>query len=162
MRARRVIVVGASGILAPAAIALRDRGDAVTAVARTRPLPAGVAGLHVDATSADELGAALGEERWDVALVYAPAVTDASVARLRDAVDGRLVLVQTTAAVDPARVGDGEPAVPGDVLQLGWHDEASGSARWHGPTEISVAALEVLADGEGRVLGSIRPWGRRP
>lgn len=150
----RVLVVGATGILCPAAASLVARGDAVTGVSRTSDgEPDGVQPLLGDAHDPG-----LFDGSWDSAVVYAPAVSDESLAAIRSRVDGRVVLVRVSAAVDPAL---GDPHVPGDVLQLGWFDEDAG-ARWHTPTEVSAAVLAVLDDGVGRTLGSVRPWDRRP
>ncbi|MGF2950069.1 Rossmann-fold NAD(P)-binding domain-containing protein [Microbacterium alcoholitolerans] len=152
-----VLVIGASGILAPAAAALASRGTQVTGVARTRRMPAGVEPLYIDAASEDALSAALGDRRWSAAIVYEPAVSPLTLELITSAVD-RIVLVRTTAAVGPSR---GEPASASEVLQLGWTC-GPGPARWHTPEEVSAAALEVLVDGQPRVLGEIRPWSRRP
>lgn len=154
----RVLVVGATGILAPAAAALAARGDEVTGVARSAAgMPDGVQALTVDARAAD----AFGTGRWQAALVYAPAVSDGSLEALRRVVDGRVVVVRVSAAADPAR---GEFALEPEVLQLGWavDEGAPSSTRWHTPDEVSRAALAVLADGRGRVLGAVRPWPSRP
>lgn len=154
-----VLVIGASGILAPAASVLVERGAAVTGVGRRRPMPARVAGLHLDARDAGALASALSAGRWDAALVYEPAVTDESLRSIADAVDGRVVLVRTSAAADP--VHGAEPVLAADVLLLGWIDDDE-SPRWHTPQQVSDAALEVLADGRPRILGTVRPWERRP
>jgi len=161
-----VLVVGASGILAPAATQLASAEGshgAVTGIGRVRPMPAGVEAITVDAQDAGALTRALGERRWARAIVYAPAVTDASLPVLRAAVDGPVVLVLTSAAVAPL---PDAPEVPAPApapwtLQLGWASGAAG-ARWHTPEEISAAALLVLRDGQGRTLGSVRPWAERP
>lgn len=153
-----VLVVGASGILAPAAATLLGRGEAVVGVARRHRVPAGVEPLLLDATDAAAVGDAIRERELSAAIVYEPAVTDASLAVLRSHVP-RVVLVRTTAAVDPAL---GEPArPPADTLQLGWTAFRNGT-RWHCPEEVSAAAVDVLDDGAGRTLGSIRPWSARP
>lgn len=154
-----VLVVGAAGILAPAASALMKRGAEVTGISRRRRSPAGVDGLHVDAHDLPALDAALGSARWEAAIVYAPAVTARTLPRIAAAVDGRVVLVRTSAAADPAH--GLEPVLAPDVLLLGWVDDGR-STRWHTPQEVSDAALEVLADGEPRILGAVRPWERRP
>ncbi|MDQ0727048.1 hypothetical protein [Microbacterium sp. W4I20] len=153
-----VLVVGASGILAPAASALVRRGVEVTGIGRRHPMPAGVVGMHVDARDLLALDAALGTTRWRIALVYEPAITPSTFRRIEAAIDGRTVLVRTSAAADPAR---GEPSPAPDTLLLGWHDDGE-NVRWHTPTEVSDAALQVLDDGQGRVLGVVRPWERRP
>lgn len=153
-----ILVVGASGILAPAASALVARGARVTGISRSRPVPSGVVPLRLDAHDFRELDHALAEARWDVALVYEPAVTAETLHRIVSAVDGRTVLVRTSAAADPAR---GEPAPVRNTLLLGWTRSASG-IRWHTPQEVSDAALDVLDDGSFRVLGAVRPWADRP
>ncbi len=155
---RNVLIVGASGIFAPAAVTLLSRGVPVTGVGRSRPMPDGVEALRVDATDASALASALGARRWTDAVVYAPAVSDASLALLGAAVDARTVVVRTSADADPAR---GEAEIPDDTLQLGWTGD-SASPRWHSPTEVSDAALAVLDDGIGRTLGCVRPWAERP
>ncbi|MFD6054270.1 hypothetical protein [Agromyces sp. NPDC060279] len=160
-----VLVVGASGILAPAAaqLAAADDGAPVTGVGRVRPMPSGVEAIAVDARDAAALRRALGARRWARAVVYAPAVTDASLPVLRAAVDGPVVLVRTSAEAAPSPEEPGAPAPePGPwTLQLGWAPGAGG-ARWHTPEEISDAALAVLRDGAGRTLGAVRPWADRP
>jgi saccharopine dehydrogenase-like NADP-dependent oxidoreductase len=160
-----VLVVGASGILAPAAAKLvaADGGAPVTGVGRVRPMPSGVEAIAVDARDAEALRWALGARRWGCAVVYAPAVTDASLPVLRAAVDGPVVLVRTSAAAAPSPEEPDAPAPePGPwTLQLGWAPGVGG-ARWHTPEEISDAALAVLRDGAGRTLGAVRPWADRP
>ena len=155
----RTLVIGASGILAPAAAALVRAGDAVTGVGRTRPVPEGVETLHLDARSAPALAYAIADRHFDRALVYAPAVTADSLSALAGAVSGRTVLIRTSASADPAR---GELVLPEDTLQLGWTDTESGGVRWHSPEQVSDAALAVLSDGRARVLGRVRPWGDKP
>lgn len=163
-----VLVVGASGILAPAAaqLAAADGGAPVTGVGRVRPMPSGVEAIAVDARDAEALRRALGARRWGRAVVYAPAVTDASLPVLRAAVDGPVVLVRTSAVAAPSPDAPEAPAPePGPwTLQLGWATGAGGAggARWHSPEEISEAALAVLRDGAGRTLGAVRPWADRP
>ncbi|WP_341935774.1 hypothetical protein MRBLWO14_001445 [Microbacterium sp. LWO14-1.2] len=152
-----VLIVGAGGILAPAAAALVARGAAVTGVGRSRAMPQGVLPVFVDAQVSEDLDRALGRRRWSAAIVYLPAVSDASAARIAEAVDGRLVRVRMSAAADPA---SGEFTLPADTLQLGWTDETR--PRWHTPDEVSAAALAVFEDGASRVLGAVRPWERRP
>ena len=148
----RVLVVGASGILAPAAATLHARGDHVIGVARSGDgMPPGVEVALVDATVGPL------PTGWDAALVYAPAVSAPTLDLLRAA--GRVVLVRGSRYADPAL---GELVVPPDTLQLGWHVAADGDVRWHTPTEVSVAAMEVLDSGDGAVLGSVRPWDHRP
>jgi len=153
-----VLVVGASGILAPAASALVARGARVTGISRSRPVPSGVVPLRLDAHDLRRLDHTLAESRWDAALVYEPAVTAETLQRIAAAVAGRVVLVRTSAAADPA-LGESTPVE--NTLLLGWTTSASG-IRWHTPQEVSDAALDVLDDGAFRVLGAVRPWGDRP
>ncbi|WP_061016431.1 hypothetical protein [Microbacterium sp. CCH5-D1] len=152
-----ILIVGASGVLAPAAAALVARGEQVTGIARHRPMPIGVEELCIDATDADAVRSAIGDRRWPVIVVYVRAVGPESLSVLEAAAE-RMVLVRTSDAVAPAL---GEPFVPRDVLQLGWTSGPDAS-RWHTATEISAAAIEVLDTGEARTLGAIRPWERRP
>jgi len=154
-----VLIVGASGILAPAASALVERGVAVTGVGRRRPMPDGVTVMHVDAREILALDAALATRRWSRAIVYEPAVTTDTFRRIEAAIDGPVVLVRTSAAADPAH---GEPVLTPSTLLLGWRATDGESARWHTPDEVSDAALRVLDDGEARILGFVRPWDRRP
>lgn len=153
-----ILLVGASGILAPAASSLVARGVPVTGIARRHAMPIGVEPLHVDASVADALRAALGDHRWSAAIVYEPAVASHTLPLIAVVAD-RVIRVRTTAAVDPSR---GHAAVPPDVLQLGWTQGGNEPARWHTPAEVSAAVLEVLDDGRARTLGEIRPWERRP
>lgn len=159
MTPRGVLIVGATGVLAPAATALARGGTAVTGIARTAAADGPADLLLVEARSASLLAAALAGHRWAAGIAYGPAVTPASIEVLRGAVDGRLVLVRVSAFADPALGGF---PVPPDVLQLGWRDLPGGGTRWHSAEEVSAAALEMLGDGLGRVLGSVRPWERRP
>lgn len=159
--ARTVLVVGATGILRPAARALTAQGDAVIGIARENPVEAADASiLTVDARDADALAGSLEGSRWDDGIVYAPAVGDSSLAYLRDATPGRVVVVFTSGHADPAR---GSLVVARDTVQLGWRAQAGpGEDVWHSPEEVSAAALQVLADGEPRTVGVVRPWSDRP
>ena len=153
---RTVLVIGTSGILGPAAAALAGRGDAVLGVSRGgRAVPPGVESLVTDAADRASLVGALEGRRWDDAVVYAPAVSDASSAELHGRTPGRFVLVRVTAAADPAR---GPLDIPDDTVQLGW----AAGRRWHTPDEVSAAALATLDDGRPRLLGAVRPWSDRP
>ena len=156
----RVLVVGATGILRPAVATLAGRGDDVTGVSRgVAGIPDGVRALAVDARDRDALAATLGGRHWDRAIVYRNVVRSESLPEIELRVEGRLVLVRTSGADDPAK---GEPMPRPNVLQLGWTDDGSGGTRWHTREEISRAALEVFDDGEYRMLGVVRPWADRP
>lgn len=153
-----MLVVGATGILGPAAAALVAGGASVLGVSRgARPVPDGVIPVAVDAHDADALAAALAARSWTDALVYGPAVSADSLRVLRASTPGGFVLVRTSSAADPAR---GILVVPDGTLQLGW--SAGPDARWHTPAEVSDAALDVLGDGRARTLGVVRPWADRP
>lgn len=156
---KTVLVVGAGGILAPAATSLVAGGADVTGIGRSRAMPEGVHALFVDATDAAALRTALGDRRFDEALVYGRTVTDASMRALRERVASRVAFVRTSAGADPA---NGDLDVPDDVLQLGWHEQPDGTTRWHTPVEVSELALAVLGDGRPRILGVVRPWSARP
>ncbi|WP_375388078.1 hypothetical protein [uncultured Amnibacterium sp.] len=147
-----VLVIGGTGILAPVVAALRVEGDVVAPSRRTEPPFDG----HGDGASVP--GA------FDAAAVYAPAVSEATLRRLRAAVSGRLVLVQPSAAsapdADPAWARAAE-AVGAVRVLLGWAGP-DGGARWHTPEEIAPAVLAALADGAPRVVGRVRPWSDRP
>ncbi|MET4780572.1 hypothetical protein [Glaciihabitans sp. UYNi722] len=155
----RVLVVGATGILRPTAERLVAAGHDVTGVARSiSNMPLDAHAIAVDAQDPGALGAALGDRRWDSAVVYSPATSPESLELLRDAVRGTFVTVVTSAA---AASGLGNrPLRPGELV-LGWYPSPSG-ARWHTAREVSDAALQVLATNKSRVLGVLSPWGDRP
>ncbi len=156
----RVLVVGATGILRPAVATLAARGDDVTGVSRgVAGIPDGVRALAVDACDREALAATLGGRHWDRAIVYRNVVRAESLPEIELRVEGRLVLVRTSGAADPAK---GEPTARANVLQLGWTDDGSGGTRWHTREEISQAALAVFEDGQYRMLGVVRPWSDRP
>ena len=153
MDSPRVLIVGSSGILRPAAAALAADGAHVIGISLT----GGVGSIAVDARDSGALLAALDGQTWSEALVYRPAVSEESLAFLRAATSGRCVVVLTSDDADPAY---GDVAVPDDTLQLGWH---TGDVQpWHSAVDVSDAALAVLADGAPRILGTIRPWSTRP
>lgn len=172
-----VLVVGASGILAPLALELAARGDEVVAVGRE---PSGLARLTssaangavraiaADTTSKDDIRRVIDAAPYDHAIMYAPAVPPTMRPRLLERVVGRAVLVLTSAAADPQEAPAWHDAVaaarprPGDaVVLLGWAQDR-GAARWHTPAEVSAAALRALDAGQDSILGEIRPWNERP
>lgn len=158
MAQQNVVVIGATAVLRPLTSVLVAGGATVLAIARdlSNP-PEGCETASVDARDAVALERALGDRRWDVVVAYEPAVSAASLA-IVDAGADRRILVRPSAAADPAVVGD--DVVPAtDELVLGWR---ANDRSWHGPHEISAAALLVLDDGRGRVLGRVRPWADRP
>lgn len=165
---RPVAVVGATGVLRPAAERLVERGVRVVGVARTIAALEAMRGALGDLFSPHPADTTAGcpelPLRLAGALAYGPAVGGRTVAALREATDGTVVLVLTSAAARPGReewsVTD-LPPMPGvRRLVLGW----TASGRWHDATAISEAALDLLgADSdEDRVLGVVRPWAGRP
>ena len=146
----RILVVGATGILAPVVPRLTVRGDAVTGVARS----AG-ADIRVDAADAFALSAALGSTRWDAAIVYMPATSPTSL-RIIDQAVGSVVRLLTSDAAAPGRP---DPLASASVLLLGWTADGH---HWHTPEEVSDAAIAVLDSGESAMLGVVRPWSDRP
>jgi NAD(P)-dependent dehydrogenase (short-subunit alcohol dehydrogenase family) len=185
-----VLVVGASGILDPLARRLVGRGDSVVAVGR-RPAPleglaAGTAAgpgrcrpLPADTTTG-EGARRVGEDAGPLggAVIYGPAVTDATLPLLLGTVAGRAVIVLTSASADPAATGappgadrcrelravmDHHRPRPADVVVLlGWKRDAAGVTGWHAPAEVSDAAARALDEGRDGVLGCLRPWDDRP
>ena len=145
-----VLVVGATRILRPVAIALAAAGDDVLGVARTRrdldALAAeypGITGVPVDWSDRDRLAAALAGRRIRRAVLYCPGAPDATLRLIARTVTGAVVHVLPSAAATPG-------AAPVATrprwrhLQLGWTGDPP---RWHTPEEISAAALDVLRTG---------------
>ena len=194
----RVLVVGGTAILRPAVVTLTAAGRPVVVLSRSRDrltgLPAGASGIVGDLEDPPALERALaGLLRSAAGLAYLPDAAGpsgtSSLAVLRNAVAGPLVVVLTSAAaaagpapVDLAAVREnlagrlsGAGTAPGDLrlLLLGWRaataasatpgaDAVVGITRWHTPAEISAAALACLADPAPALLGVVRPWSARP
>ena len=162
---REVVVIGASGILAPLGARLCRRGVRTVGVAR--------GSLHGDegfdeavALDVHDVAAVLSwigsrKVASDLVVAYGPAVGDA-VWELWRGWAARLLVVATSnwaapsAPVPPWRMEEGV-----SVLQLGWRADGAG---WHSPTEVSEAVLRVVADGfpAHSVLGVVRPWEDHP
>ncbi|MFD4374352.1 hypothetical protein [Streptomyces sp. NPDC058486] len=172
-----VLVVGGTGILAPAVQALAARGAAVSVVSRSadasRPgVPVPPSGLVVaDVTDTAAFGRAVDEavaSRGPVrlALAYQPFAPQAAWELLAERTEGLMVALLVSAF---AAEGAPPPPLPegrrGDAvvrhLLLGWHRGPDGS-RWHTPAEVSEAALRVAGRGESAVLGTVTPWSERP
>ncbi|MFG3101398.1 hypothetical protein ACGFZL_12875 [Streptomyces sp. NPDC048182] len=174
-----LLVVGATGALLPAVHAVTDRGDRVTALARTattladlerrtdgraRPFPRDVGAPGLEAA----LASAARDVPFTGALLYCPFAGPPAVRTLVRAVPpGRpVVLVLTSAHAAPvgreSATGPWHPAeLPPEarpapdcrLLVLGWHEEGDGAgtgARWHTPEEISTAALDLWDAGRAR------------
>ncbi len=151
-----VLVVGGTGILAPAVVGLAARGMVVSIVSRNKHRTSDIGDIVVaDVTNVPNFVTALGDRRFDLALAYLP-FGDQAAWDVIDARADRVVQVLTSAYAAP----DGpEPPLPGRPrLILGWHP----SGRWHTPEEISAAALALTESGDEAVLGVTRPWDGRP
>ena len=174
MNGTTTLVIGATGILAPAATQLRRQGQVIGVARRAvhRQTPDGQADLAVNARDHVALARSLHDLSWDDAVVYAPTMSADSLRYVRERTPGRVVLVCTTEWADPQggyemppqhSVGEGALL----ILQLGWREDlaaarSAGESVWHSETEISEAALQVLESGQASVLGVIRPWSDRP
>jgi NAD(P)-dependent dehydrogenase (short-subunit alcohol dehydrogenase family) len=178
------LVVGATGILRPAALSLLSHGSVVIAVGRdvdrlaelsaaAEAQPGQLREVRTDATDpgfVDEIGAVLSElDRTLVsAVVYAPAISAESADEIMRRWNPRLVEILTSRWAEPT-VLDREwtvadlPRAP-DLrhrLVLGWQRVQSRSA-WHTPEQISAAALAALDLPGDRILGRVHPWSDRP
>lgn len=144
---------------------------AVFALARDVATIAGTDGVRpvaADLTDLEAMQAALrNTPRFSAALVYAPRAAPGVRELIAQHVDGRLVELLTSqwaAPEDTDRPDAIDPAALDSVgvpLLLGWTAD-TGVPRWHTPSEISAAALEVLVHGRPAVLGTVRPWHTRP
>jgi hypothetical protein len=165
----RLLVIGASGILAPLVAALAVEGRAITAVGRRAqrlPGPPLAEPLASDTTTAAGAAAVAANGPYEAAVMYRPAVAAETLTVLLAAVSGRAVIVLPRSAADPetghdpAHLGGALRPRPADgLLVLGWRTDPP---RWHSPEEVSRAAAQVLACGEDAVLGALRPWSERP
>ena len=173
--ARRILVVGATGVLRPAALALASSWATVVAWALHPESLAGLVSaarapvetLAVDYSDGDAVTKTLSAHGpFDAALLYCPTACADVVTAFADAVKGPVVCLLTSAAAQPVHDAPFELAsvdVPQGCrrLLLGWAED-DGVTRWHTPEEISAAALDVLFTGHERLLGVVRPWDRRP
>ncbi len=151
-----VLVVGGTGILAPAVVGLAARGMVVSIVSRNKHRTSDIGDIVLaDVTNVPSFVTALGDRRFDLALAYLP-FGDQAAWDVIDARADRVVQVLTSVYAAPDRP---QPPLPGRPrLILGWHP----TGRWHTPEEISAAALELAFSGNDAVLGVTRPWGERP
>ena len=160
------LVVGGTGILAPAAAALAARGWTVSVLARGA---AGDGAVAVDATDPAALAAALDAAiarrgPLGLALVYAPFAPADAQAAIAARVPGTLVHVLVSAwaapGADRAARDRWAPDGAGATLRvtLGWT-----AGRWHTPAEVSRGVLRALDGDEAEaVVGRLRPWSGRP
>ena len=190
LRRPTILVVGASGILRPAASSLLAAGTDVIAVGResdrlgdldasTRGLRTSAA-LHVVAADASRptfpavVRRLLDSRRLrlDGAIVYAPASAPDVIEACVTAMGCAFVEVLTSQAAEP-RSTDHQwsvadlPPIEGCQrsrrrrLVLGWQ-RRDRVPRWHNSEEISAAAVAALVLPGDRVLGSVTPWHDRP
>lgn len=173
-----MVVVGASGILAPLASLLATSGRTRVGVARGRQPVRGEWDRFVtlDARSADEvqrLRDDLAEHcsPW-IVVGYQPALTPDSWRALTTTALGAVLLLPSRFAdpeSGPRRTAEWEEATGSDqavLVQLGWTDPHPGvGSRWHTAQEISRLVAETLLGMPFTVpasrhltLGSVRPW----
>lgn len=169
----RVLVVGATGILRPAAERLAGGGWTVLAAARRagalvdrgpRIVP-----VPLDVTVPESVAEAVRVHRPEAAIVYARAAPEPARALLSgilSGLPGPVVEVLTSRWAAPSKadesppdLGSLSPTPLGVPLLLGW---VAGERRWHTPEEVSAAAVETFEERRPRVLGTVRPWRERP
>lgn len=161
---REVVVIGASGILAPLGARMHRRGIRTVGVARGPQSDEGFdEAVTLDVHDVAAVLSWIGSRKVasDLVVAYEPAVSDA-VWELWRGWAARLLVVATSkwaapsAPVPPWRMDECV-----SVLQLGWRADGDG---WHSPTEVSEAVLRVVADGfpAHSVLGVVRPWEDHP
>lgn len=164
------LVVGASGALRPAAVELARTGRTVIAVGRSARRLADLAAIQptirptpTDYTDLQRLADDLPPGPYEAALLYCPHAPLSARKLLAERTHGPVVELLTSAAADPGLVGADLtladlPTVGTVRVLLGWAD----GPRWHTPSELALAALAALADGQDRILGRVRPWDERP
>lgn len=170
---RRVLVVGATGVLRPAVEHLLGDGWTVLAAARGAARLAGLSArvlpVPLDVTEPGSVSVALAQHRVDAAVLYVPMAPDAVrhlLARYLADVPGPVVEILTSrwaattdAAESPPDMHTLTPAPLGTPVLLGW---VGAERRWHTPAEISAAALHAFRSGQPAILGVVRPWSGRP
>ena len=171
----RILVVGATGVLAPFVARVLACGHAVVAVTRDRDhlVALGRPSQHLqvvvaDAHSSEGIDAITAVGSLDGAALYGPAIDPSLLPVLLRRVNGCAALVVTSSLADPSTGLDLDvareivrPRTGDVVVVLGWTG-APGRARWHSPEEISEAVSRALAYGEDSVVGRVRPWDERP
>jgi hypothetical protein len=177
------VVSGATGILRPAVETLLTAGTNVIAVGRdpgrfaalrdvTNDALGKLIDLPHDATSlafVDSL-AVLAKDGGlvvDDVIAYAPATSPEVLSAVTR--DGQVPAVEvvTSSAAAPAPSGTSWslsdlPGRPWKRLVLGWQYADDGAAEWHGPSEISAAALTTRDGTSDDILGVVSLWSDRP
>ncbi|WP_049562074.1 SDR family NAD(P)-dependent oxidoreductase [Nonomuraea sp. SBT364] len=178
-----VLVIGGTGILAPAVGTLAKRGAVVSVVSRSAARVAAlrddvasaggtrVNGVIADVTQPRALAAALDGAAEvfgpiGLALAYQPSAPagswDALVPRVTELLVTVLVSAYAAEDAPPHPLRDGRHGrLLVRHLLLGWHRDDCG-VRWHTPGEVSVAAVGVADRRASAVLGAVRPWAERP
>lgn len=184
-----VLLVGASGILKPAALYLLGDGLDVIGVGRSRPRLADLsqavhnvtqsAALHVLQADARESVVAREVERLveqrrlslEGVVVYEPATSEPVVESLLELSECPVVEILTSrwarpTGDEPWTLHDLPPVDPAHRdrvrrLVVGWRRRNNISS-WHDAVQISAAALEALAVPGDQVLGHLSPWSDRP
>ena len=132
-------MIGSTGILGPAAAAFTARGDEMIGVSRT-----GRAGsIGVDASDAHALAAALAGRSWDDALVYRPAVSDASLAFIRAASNVGLTIEEIREEL--GRLPGNRTPTKADWQRISRH--------WGRRLDEQIAALQRLKSGLDGCIG---------
>lgn len=178
---RNVLVIGGTGMLAPAVNTLAEHGVIVFAVARRPERPGwgpGVVPVRGDWGRPAELADAVRTAMDELGCPAAPQALTWIHSPYRESVHqaiGRLltpdaVVVSLHGSVrsDPAGTAPPVPPVHAPprryrTLLLGFADSPGGRTRWLTDDEISHAALRSLADPSPlQVAGRVSPWSERP
>lgn len=187
---RRSLVVGGTGMLAGAALALADRGDRVTVVGRNprgiSSLEAAASGLvgrlrclQIDYSDDPAFASALSavqasEGPFDLVIAWIHATAPNAPAVLADALEdggteSTLFHVLSSSSVDPS-VPDpkrlalfrARPSIRYREIILGFARE-NARTRWLTDREIVEGVLEAVdTDSPRHIVGSIRPWRDHP
>jgi hypothetical protein len=169
---QRVLLVGGTGILAPALRALIADGTPTVVVGRDGERVEAAAGgslgplvqpCIVDVTDARAWAAAVegvaAAGGVTDAVAYMPFAGADAWTALAGVVGRTLVPVLPSGAADPGGASIPVPAAARSaasvhVLLLGWHGRGRGRTRWHTPEEVSAAALRALAGSGQRVAAA--------
>lgn len=176
-----VLVVGGTGMLAPAVAALAAQGSPTFVVAR-RPQRLGMVTGVVPVVGDWRDPAALTGAVRQALTSHGCSVVDRAVTwihgpyrdRMHEALAGILapdavvVSLHGSAGADPSRTAPAAPPVHAPprryrTVVLGFADQPAGGTRWLTHQEISQAALAALDDPQPiQVAGRVSPWQDRP